>query len=281
MTDYTLTYSEGAKGWTSFFSYYPDFMIGMNQFFYSFAGGNLYRHNTNEARNKFYYLNTDTDQWELKTFESKIVSLLNENPLENKLFKTIELESDVAWLCNISTDIQNSGLIESNWFEKKEGAWYGFVRSNLPTGADVTELQFELRSLNGIAQSFSVGGTPTDYQVNFTSSIDIGSIVSVGDYLYYALPPYDTPIFAGEIKEVNIDKRIPINQIIIDGTVSGATNPIPINDAYFLYIKNPVAESHGIMGHYCEFTLTLEPSGGDMAASELFAVGSEVMKSFP
>jgi len=54
MTDYTLTYSEGAKGWTSFFSYYPDFMIGMNQFFYSFAGGNLYRHNTNEARNKFY-----------------------------------------------------------------------------------------------------------------------------------------------------------------------------------------------------------------------------------
>ena len=60
----------------------------------------------------------------------------------------------------------------------------------------------------------------------------------------------------------------------------GATNPIPIQDAYFLYIKNPIAESHGVLGHYCEFVLEL-PIGKSQTASELFAVEAEVMKSFP
>ena len=50
----TLSYSTGAKGWPSFYTYYPDYMIGMNSFFYSFKNGNLYRHNTNETRNNYY-----------------------------------------------------------------------------------------------------------------------------------------------------------------------------------------------------------------------------------
>ena len=41
----TLTFDDGVKGWTSFYSYIPDFMIGMNNYFYSFKNGNLYRHN--------------------------------------------------------------------------------------------------------------------------------------------------------------------------------------------------------------------------------------------
>ena len=39
----TLSYSDGSKGWPSFYTYYPDYMIGMNSFFYSFKGGNLYQ----------------------------------------------------------------------------------------------------------------------------------------------------------------------------------------------------------------------------------------------
>ncbi len=34
--NYTLSYSEGVQGWTSFFSFYPDWMIGMNNYFYTF-----------------------------------------------------------------------------------------------------------------------------------------------------------------------------------------------------------------------------------------------------
>ena len=31
----TITYSDNADGWTSFWDYYPDWMIGMSNVFYS------------------------------------------------------------------------------------------------------------------------------------------------------------------------------------------------------------------------------------------------------
>ena len=81
MPNYTLTYSPSAEGWVSFYSYNPDMMIGMNNYFYTFKGGNLYRHNTNEQRNTFYGAYT----------ASTVTSVFNESPLVNKLFKTINI----------------------------------------------------------------------------------------------------------------------------------------------------------------------------------------------
>jgi hypothetical protein len=276
--NYTLTYSETSEGFPSFYSYYPDWMIGMNQFFYTFKGGNLYRHNTNNYYNTFYGI----------TSPSTITSIFNESPLENKIFKTLNLESDESWDAVLTSDIQTTGKIEEQWFEKKENAWFAFIRNNGPTGANTDESQFELRSLNGISRSTSVGGVAAAYEINFALTINIGSIVSVGDYLYYAVPPYQTPIFAGQIIQINVNKVNGINQLVVNSTqdqqgspfTPPATNPIPIQDAYLLYIKNPIAESHGILGHYCEFTLTL-PVGKATNPTELFAVESEVMKSFP
>lgn len=276
--NYTLTYSETSEGFPSFYSYEPDWMIGMNQFFYTFKYGNLYRHNTNNYYNTFYGI----------TSPSTITSIFNESPLENKIFKTLNLESDESWDAVLTSDIQTTGKIEEQWFEKKENAWFAFIRNNGPTGANTDESQFELRSLNGISRSTSVGGVAAAYEINFALTINIGSIVSVGDYLYYAVPPYQTPIFAGQIIGINVNKVNGINQLVVNSTqdqqgspfTPPATNPIPIQDAYFLYIKNPIAESHGILGHYCEFTLTL-PVGKATNPTELFAVESEVMKSFP
>ena len=276
--NYTLTYSETSEGFPSFYSYEPDWMIGMNQFFYTFKYGNLYRHNTNNYYNTFYGI----------TSPSTITSIFNESPLENKIFKTLNLESDESWDAVLTSDIQTTGKIEEQWFEKKENAWFAFIRNNGPTGANTDESQFELRSLNGISRSTSVGGVAAAYEINFALTINIGSIVSVGDYLYYAVPPYQTPIFAGQIIQINVNKVNGINQLVVNSTqdqqgspfTPPATNPIPIQDAYFLYIKNPIAESHGILGHYCEFTLTL-PVGKATNPTELFAVESEVMKSFP
>jgi hypothetical protein len=33
--EYTLSYSEGVAGWVSFYSYYPDWIIGMNNYLYT------------------------------------------------------------------------------------------------------------------------------------------------------------------------------------------------------------------------------------------------------
>jgi hypothetical protein len=135
-----------------------------------------------------------------------------------------------------------------------------------------------MRSANGIGKSVSyttVGNTTT---LNFSTNpvVEIGNIVSIGDYLYFSLPSYTSISLAGKITNININIRTGINQISIDTSISGAI-PITIQDAFILYIKSSVAESHGLLGHYCIFTLINDST----KSTELFAVESEVMKSYP
>ena len=47
---YTLTYDEGVSGWPSFYTFYPDWMIGMNNYFYTYYQGDLWRHNITHFR---------------------------------------------------------------------------------------------------------------------------------------------------------------------------------------------------------------------------------------
>ena len=123
MSKHTLTYSETAQGFPSFYSYIPDMMIGMNNYFYSFKNGNLWRHNTNTVRNSYYGLVDESSP-------SSITSVFNESPLENKIFKTINLESTEAWSTTLQTDLQTNGTIDAQWYEKKESDWFAFVRAD-------------------------------------------------------------------------------------------------------------------------------------------------------
>lgn len=265
MANYTLTYSEGSKGWVSFYSYNPDWMIGMNNYFYTFNGGNIWRHNTNEIRNNFYGTQ----------YNSTIVSVINDRPLENKLFKTINIEGDDTWDATLQTDIQTTGFINAEWFEKKEGAYFAFVRNSGQTPADTEE--FPLRSLNGIGTSLSVLGPAGAKIVSFSINplVSIGSILSIGDTIYYSLPPtYATPILFGVVTNIEVNLPQGENRITVNDT--GGTVP-PISNPYLLYIKNSVAESHGVLGHYCVFTIENDNTN----PIELFAIESEIMKSYP
>jgi hypothetical protein len=243
-------------------------MIGMNNYFYSFKGGNLYRHNVNQLRNNFYGVQ----------YPSRIISVFNDAPLENKLFKTLNLEGDDTWSALMETDIQDSGIIDGSWFEKKEASWYAFVRNAGTVPAQPSE--YALRSVNGIGRSTTITGTGAAVQVNFAigaSPISIGNILSIGDYLYYSLPPsYNTPILFGQVTNIQVNYPAGLNRITVDTTIPGATIPA-IQNPYIMYIKNSVAESHGVLGHYCVFTL----ENSNINKVELFAVESEVMKSYP
>jgi hypothetical protein len=270
--NYTLTYSESFRGWPSFYSYYPDWIIGMNNFLYTFKAGDLYKHNVNENRNTFYQQYWDKMNQPAQSFyPSKLTSVFNDVPLENKLFKTLNLEGDAAWDATMITDLQFSGYITGAWFEKKEQSFYAFVRNN-----SIGELA--LRSLNGIGRSLTVQDPGTNNAlINFSINplIDIGSIISVGDYVYFGYP---TPVLAGPVLSININLPAGINQIEVNNNmINPLTTPIPTDTEYFLYIKNSVAESHGVLGHYCVFELTNTMTD----KIELFAAESEVMKSFP
>jgi hypothetical protein len=268
MATYTLTYSESVEGWPSFYSFYPDWMIGMNNYFYTFKGGNLYRHNVNELRNNFYGVQ----------YSSSLTSVINDAPLENKLFKTINIEGNGPWGATLSTDLQDNGFIQQGWFEKKEQSWYAFVRNSGSVPASISE--YFLRSVNGIGRSTTITGTGSSVQVNFAitpNPIAIGGILSIGDYLYYSLPPsYNIPQLFGRVVNIQVNYPSNLNRVTVNTTIPFATIP-PIQTPYIMYIKDSIAESHGVLGHYCVFNI----QNGSTSKVELFAVESEVMKSYP
>jgi hypothetical protein len=272
--EYTLSYSEGVAGWVSFYSYYPDWLIGMNNYLYTFKGGNIYRHNVNQTRNTFYQPWWNQVDYPInpspRAFKPSLVkSVFNNSVLENKLFKTLNLEGDSIWDAVLTTDLEYSGFISASYFELKEASYFAYVRNN-------TSGQINLRSVNGIGNSLTVDNAGTGAaEVNFSISplISIGSIISVGDYVYFG-----NLQFAGEFTAINVDLPNGINQIVVNNAMlTPLSIPIPSDVNYFFYIKNSVAESHGVLGHYCVFTL----QNYSNAKIELFAVESEVMKSFP
>jgi len=261
MADYTLTYSEGAEGFPSFYTFFPDWMIGMNNYFYTFNGGNLYRHNVNPNRNEYYG----------QPGTSSISSVFNQEPLMNKIFKTIQLESDDKWNCTFATDLQ-TGEIQEDWLEKKESDWFGFIRYFDPEPAAST--QFNLRSVSGVGIIQNVvnqGGTIE--LLTFTGGV--GTQISDGDVFYQintALPAPVTPVLCGTVTAhtdttITIDTSIP----------APPGGVVPTIGFLGCYVKNALAESYGVLGHYCEFTLTND----NTEPVELFSVISDVMRSYP
>ena len=123
----TVTYNPTSEGWPSFYSYFPEYIKGMNSYLYTFQGGNLFRHNVNPLRNN-YYGN--------QSF-STITGVLNQKPLEIKLYKTLSYESNTtsgdtsvaAWSVeSLITDL-SAGSMASTYFKEKEGEWFSFIRN--------------------------------------------------------------------------------------------------------------------------------------------------------
>ena len=134
--------------------------------------------------------------------------------------------------------------------------------------------EYPLRSVNGIGNSISVIIGVGTAQINFsiTPLIAIGTIISIGDIVYFS----SSAVGAGIVTDVVQDYVAGNNYIVIDTTPIWTT-PIPTQTEYFLFNKNSVAESHGVLGHYCLFEL----SNNYATKVELFATESELMKSFP
>lgn len=249
MPNYTLTYSPDVQGFPSFYSYFPDYIMGMNQYLYTFFNGNLYRHNTNPVRNRYYEVN----------YNSTITGVINDSPLEAKVFKTIELESDSSWGATFVTDLQ-AGSIAADYFVQKEGSYFSFIRYNQ------NQENLNLRSTQGIGTCSTVTGSVAAPPIEITFTFSVDSILSVNDTAY-------------KVNGTTIEEIGQVTAISADRT--SITIGAPVADAVagdlILYLKNPVAESYGMLGYYLEFTLT----NTNTTATELFSVNSQVFKSFP
>ena len=248
MSDYTIAYNSDVKGFPTFYSFIPDYMCGMNNYLYSFKGGNLFRHNEG-GYGRYYGVD----------YPCSVTSVFNTSPTESKVFKTLSLESDDSWSATLVSDLQ-TGAIDKDWFELKEGGYFAFIRANTaPTN-------LKMRSANGIGAVLSVTNTGgTNYNLAF--GFDVGTIISIGDAIYFNSSPQ--PLLVGVVTALSANRQVV--------SVNATAGPVPSVGSFIFYVKNQLAESHGILGYFCEFTLTNDSTN----PVELFHVESSIFKSYP
>lgn len=243
----TLTYSTMSSGWTSRWSFIPDWMIGMNNTFYTWSDGNLYKHDTNQSRNTFYGTQ----------YPSTITTVLNESPTEIKMFKTLAIDSDHSWDVELLTDLE-SGIIDDTYFKEKEGEWYAYIRRPNDNTVDTKSLSVQ-----------GVGALVNYSSLIFTFNYNIETKVSVTDRVY-------TLNGSGQLTYLGTVDTVIQNTF----SVSSLAGPIPFVGMYVLVAKNNMVESYGLRGYYMQVELTMNTPKSTQEF-ELFAIDSSVFKSYP
>jgi len=126
----TVAFDEGNNIFSSFYSYLPENMCSNSGGIVTFKNGNLWTHNSNNTQNNFYGNQYTSDIW----------MVLNENPMNVKIFTAIEEDSKDVWeVPSISNDEgQESNLISAD-FSVKENQQYAAIwkdanTPNVPLG---------------------------------------------------------------------------------------------------------------------------------------------------
>ncbi|MGH2666033.1 hypothetical protein [Flavobacterium sp.] len=237
----TISYSDKAKGWTSFHSFIPDWMAKLNNRMYSIKDGQLWLHNdeSNPVRNNFYG----------EQYNSKIIAIFNEAPSDDKIFKTINLEGNLPWDVTVRTNYTESTITKEE-FNHRESRWFAYTRKN--------ENQNDLTGHT--AQGIGVILSSVGLTITFGN---ISNMISEGDILYQV---------NGSVNEIiGTITSIAGNVITVD---SVATPPVP---GYFSFAKkNARIEGSEIRGYYME----VELENDDTVPVELFAINTNAVKSY-
>lgn len=243
----TLTFSNKSQGWTSRWTYQPEWMVGLNSSFYSFKKGNLYKHDTNQNRTQFY----DEPIVDLEGFS--ISTVFNQEPTTIKMFKTLALDCTYGLNTIGATDLDQIQMTKDNYINK-EGEFFSYMRR--PVG----EINLQLLSSQGLGTVSSVLGTTITMNSSFTN-------VSQGDSIYEFSG--STPILVGNVQSIS-GNNITVNTIF--------SSPSPGD--YLICVKQSSVESYGARGYFMDVSLSL--SGSDAISEvELFAIKASVFKSFP
>jgi len=240
MAQYTVSHSEKSGGWTSFWSYIPDLMLKLNNRFYSIKNGQLYLHNEEDApRNNFYGTQ----------YTSKIKTAINAANSEDKIFKTMVLESNKPWDVEVETNFAKS-TIKKQEFNQRESRQFAYLRKN----EDAND--FHGNSVQGIGVIQSATGLTITYA-------SISNFVSIGDVLYQ---------LNGSSNEIigTITNRVG-NTI----TVSSITTT-PTVGLFSFSKKDSRIEGGEIRGYFMEVSL----ENTDTEKVELFAINTNAVKSF-
>lgn len=246
---YTLTFDDDpqVKGWTSYWSYMPQNMVGLNGEFFSFSNGELYVHNSDEVPYGTFYGTQ---------YPTEIHTMLNESPSDIKVFKSIKLEGNYAWdtLIRAYVSMKNDyveSTIDASEYDKREGHWYAYTRGN-EDDAHINSL-----STYGIGVVTNIAGT--------TVTINgYGRAITAGDEL---INNNDSTV-AGNI--VSSSRTGNVTTIVLDAIGTLTTGA-------YVYGRKPARIEGGAMRGY---TARVELSITQDDKVELFAVNSKIFKSY-
>lgn len=274
MPNYTITYSESLKGWTSFHSYEPQWMAGLNNDFYTFKGGKVWKHHSNQTRNNYYG----------QQYNSVVRTILNTEPDTVKVFKTIKLKGtgDTAWAAQVVSDL-GGGLIPFEGYVKKEGNWYGYIRR---TDGDLSNTFLSTKGLGVIFDAdldgeavniYVVGDVRAGMSVKTTTPVprDNGDLLFTGVISGENITSLSAKL--GQVLSVSYSAATNQTEIkMVKHPLSAGAPIVPDNELYLLSAKSSAAESYGLRGVYMDVNLT----NSETDHTELFSISSEVLKSY-
>lgn len=240
----TIVYNDDAKGWTSRFSYIPDWLCKLNNRFFSIKDGQLWLHNdeNNNVRNNFYGVQ----------HSSSITTVINEENSEDKIFKTLVLESNKPWSATIKTRLSES-TIKVNEFNQRESRWFSHIRKN--------------ENANDFHGNAAIGiGLFTNVNVLLLTLTvyELSDLICVDDQVYQING--NTNELIGTIVNIN-------GNVLTLNSFNGVTI---VPNAYNFATKNARIEGSEIRGHSAEITLV----NNENTPVELFAIESNIVKSY-
>ena len=138
----TLSFDENVKGWTSFYTFKPNFGFSVNKNFFTLNDNDLWKHHVNFTNN------TPKNTFYNQFSESSITFVVNQQPSVVKTFNTINYEGSPDWEMKSSeTDLAMkawpirksstsvaSGVLGTS-FIKKENKYYSHLRNNTTVNA--------------------------------------------------------------------------------------------------------------------------------------------------
>ena len=184
--EYTLSFDEDTLGWVSFYSYNPDQGVSLNNDFYTFRYGNIYKHYSKTQGKAVFY---DVP------YRSTVTSIINPNVSMSKAFMTINYEGTPNWnLTSLYTESDYSAPINSytvaptsldelqnqlfsNTFKKKENKFFANILNvtAAPTGGEV----LYGASMSGIKGFFATVTFSTDNATVISTNTSLPELYAI------------------------------------------------------------------------------------------------------
>ena len=166
LDDTSVCFSEKVNGWTSFKSFLAESGVSINGDYYTWKGGDIWKHHTKALRNSFY--NTQ--------YESSVKLVFNDLVDEIKNFNTLNYEGSTSrvyedrpseedqiitkgWYANyVKTDLEQAEVVN---FKDKEGKWFNNI-----TGITKTASNIDLKDFTSQGLGFA-GGIDSGFHANY------------------------------------------------------------------------------------------------------------------